>query len=160
MWRRPHSPAPARRTSPLCTATKLPVDKHTSLQWYHIDHLVQDCSISSALAMEILQSCTKPWTWAFYAITADTRHTRGNNNIINKSTLFWHNDDVMCLLGSQITNNTSLFSTVIHTSKTTLKLHVSGPFRGNPPATGGLPSQRASIIPSSCANDYMKYFPY
>ena len=25
----------------------------------HIDHLVQDCSISSALAMEILQSCTK-----------------------------------------------------------------------------------------------------
>ena len=26
----------------------------------HIDGLVQDCSISSALAMEILQSCTKP----------------------------------------------------------------------------------------------------
>ena len=26
----------------------------------HIDSLVQDCSISSALAMEILQSCTKP----------------------------------------------------------------------------------------------------
>ena len=27
---------------------------------YHIDGLVQDCSISSAFAMEILQSCTKP----------------------------------------------------------------------------------------------------
>ena len=27
---------------------------------YHADGLVQDCSISSALAMEILQSCTKP----------------------------------------------------------------------------------------------------
>ena len=27
-----------------------------------IDGLVQDCSISSALAMEILQSCTKPST--------------------------------------------------------------------------------------------------
>ena len=27
---------------------------------YYIDGLVQDCSISSALAMEILQSCTKP----------------------------------------------------------------------------------------------------
>ena len=27
---------------------------------YHIDSLVQDCSISSALAMEILQYCTKP----------------------------------------------------------------------------------------------------
>ena len=26
----------------------------------HIDGLLQDCSISSALAMEILQSCTKP----------------------------------------------------------------------------------------------------
>ena len=27
---------------------------------HYIDSLVQDCSISSALAMEILQSCTKP----------------------------------------------------------------------------------------------------
>ena len=27
---------------------------------HHFDGLVQDCSISSALAMEILQSCTKP----------------------------------------------------------------------------------------------------
>ena len=26
----------------------------------YIDGFVQDCSISSALAMEILQSCTKP----------------------------------------------------------------------------------------------------
>ena len=26
----------------------------------HIDDLVQDCSNSSALAMELLQSCTKP----------------------------------------------------------------------------------------------------
>ena len=30
--------------------------------WCYIDGLVQDCSISSALAMEILQSCTKPLT--------------------------------------------------------------------------------------------------
>ena len=33
----------------------------------HIDDLEQDCSISSALAMEILQSCTKPstcWVWS------------------------------------------------------------------------------------------------
>ena len=29
----------------------------------HIHGLVQDCSISSALAMEILQSCTKPSTY-------------------------------------------------------------------------------------------------
>ena len=35
--------------------------------WYghihHIDGLVQDCSNSSALAMELLQSCTKPSIW-------------------------------------------------------------------------------------------------
>ena len=30
----------------------------------YIDALAQDCSISSALAMEILQSCTKPSIWA------------------------------------------------------------------------------------------------
>ena len=29
----------------------------------HNDGFVQDCSISSALAMEILQSCAKPWIW-------------------------------------------------------------------------------------------------
>ena len=28
-----------------------------------VDHLMQDCSISSALAMEILQSCIKPSKW-------------------------------------------------------------------------------------------------
>ena len=28
-----------------------------------IDGLVEDCSNSSALAMELLQSCTKPPTW-------------------------------------------------------------------------------------------------
>ena len=30
---------------------------------YHFDGLVQDCSISSASAMEMLQSCTKPLTF-------------------------------------------------------------------------------------------------
>ena len=29
----------------------------------YIDGLVQDCSNSSALAMELLQSCTMPWIW-------------------------------------------------------------------------------------------------
>ena len=48
-----------------------------STQWqslamgeHHLSGLVQDCSISSALAMEILKSCTKPsigpyWNWQF-----------------------------------------------------------------------------------------------
>ena len=31
----------------------------------HIDGLVQDCSNSNALAMELLQSCTEPSTWFF-----------------------------------------------------------------------------------------------
>ena len=39
----------------------------------HINGLVQDCSNSSALAMELLQSCTKPWIywfgWSFTWIT-------------------------------------------------------------------------------------------
>ena len=30
----------------------------------YMDGLVQDCSNSSALAMELLQSCTKPWIFA------------------------------------------------------------------------------------------------
>ena len=29
----------------------------------HTDGFLQDCSISSALAMEILQPCVKPWIW-------------------------------------------------------------------------------------------------
>ena len=32
----------------------------------HIDALVQDCSNSSALAMELLQSCTKPSTYSWW----------------------------------------------------------------------------------------------
>ena len=31
---------------------------------YDVKGLMQDCSISSALAMEILQSCTKPSMWS------------------------------------------------------------------------------------------------
>ena len=34
-------------------------------KWCHIDGLVQDCSNSSALAMELLQSCTKPLIWHY-----------------------------------------------------------------------------------------------
>ena len=36
--------------------------KHTG----HIDGLVLDCCISSVLALEILQSCTKPWMFCIY----------------------------------------------------------------------------------------------
>ena len=36
------------------------VTMYTAWHWEYIDGLVQDCSNSSALAMELLQSCTKP----------------------------------------------------------------------------------------------------
>ena len=51
--------------------------------WEYIDDLVQDCSISSALEMEILQSCTKPFSEfslrsshvIWYALSFSLKHT-------------------------------------------------------------------------------------
>ena len=40
--------------------TKETTDGFDLQQLVHIDGLMQDCSYSSALAMELLQSCTKP----------------------------------------------------------------------------------------------------
>ena len=42
---------------------------------HQIDGLVQDCSISSALAMEILQSCTKSSKWNLYLSKGDQYQT-------------------------------------------------------------------------------------
>ena len=46
----------------------------------YIDGLVQDCSISIALAMEILQSCTKPsiWSLMFYWTLWNKKNTLRN----------------------------------------------------------------------------------
>ena len=38
---------------------------------YDLDGLVQDCSISIANAMEILQSCTKPTIWSSDILRGD-----------------------------------------------------------------------------------------
>ena len=38
----------------------------------NIDGLVQDCSISSSLAMEVLQSCTK---WSILSVWLDDVHS-------------------------------------------------------------------------------------
>ena len=46
----------------------------TQFPYTYIDGLVQDCSISSALAMEIQQCCTKPMTYAY----TDTNLTKQN----------------------------------------------------------------------------------
>ena len=41
-----------------------PIPATRLLSWrHHVDALVQDCNNSSALAMELLQSCTKPSMW-------------------------------------------------------------------------------------------------
>ena len=48
--------------------TPAPLLAVTPLSWYnyvYINGLVQACSISSAVALEILQSCTKPSTYSF-----------------------------------------------------------------------------------------------
>ena len=37
------------------------MNRMDSPQAYDIDGFVQNCSNSIALAMELLQSCTKPW---------------------------------------------------------------------------------------------------
>ena len=39
------------------------IEQNADLKLKHIDGLVQDCSISIALAMEILLSCIKPSTY-------------------------------------------------------------------------------------------------
>ena len=49
------------------------------LPWHHIDGLVQDCSNSSALAMELLQSCAKPsiyQTWCKSVVSPLLMHWR------------------------------------------------------------------------------------
>ena len=48
--------------SPATTAMK--VENTFISQWRHIDGSVQDCSNSSALVMELLQSCAKSSTWS------------------------------------------------------------------------------------------------
>ena len=48
---------------------------------FYIDGLVQDCSNSSALAMELLQSCTKPSIYTL--ITLDKRRNAISISILN-----------------------------------------------------------------------------
>ena len=46
-----------------------------ALRWEHFDGLAQDCSNSNALAMELLQSCTKTSAYSFiyFTMLADIR---------------------------------------------------------------------------------------
>ena len=52
----------------------------------HIDDLVQECSISSALAMEILQSCIKPSIYSLYNYMVWSKHVNWPNSQIPQCT--------------------------------------------------------------------------
>ena len=54
----------ARPSEGTVLATKLDMLFSNFLSSLHIDGLVQHCSNSSELAMELLQSCIKAWIWA------------------------------------------------------------------------------------------------
>ena len=43
-----------------------------TLQWYHINGLVQQSRNSSVLAMELRLSCTNPWPWASWCLKLPT----------------------------------------------------------------------------------------
>ena len=52
-----------------------PVKSNTwSHTWYRVDGLAQDCSNSSALAMELLQSCAKQWSYCSLAPSHRYKH--------------------------------------------------------------------------------------
>ena len=63
--------------------------------WCHNVGLVQDCSISSVLAMEILQSCTKP---SVYGIMQLSRHWLRLFDTKTVTWLAWHSNPVTCCI--------------------------------------------------------------
>ena len=54
---------------------------HGQIVWFPIDGLVQGCSNSSALAMELLQSCTKPLVWLLTRIIGKIKINLGKRKI-------------------------------------------------------------------------------
>ena len=79
---------------------------------------MQDCSISSALAMEILQSCTKPWIRQWPYMSAMVSQITGKLTVGSTPCLDWQQRK--------------------HWSSALLYL-----CEENPPLTSGFPSQRA-----------------
>ena len=95
----------------------------------YIDALMEDCSISTANALEILQSCTKPSKWMFYLLerhidvfmfNCDLIETRSHVKIINKSFLFWFtfipNLSMQILITHCITQNIAIQLYICHNS--------------------------------------------
>ena len=88
---------------------------------YNFDDLVPDCSISTALAMEILQSCTKP---SIFGIEGD--HIRRPTNP--------HYTDVT-RAERRFKACHSIVCSKSHLTKKTPNLCITGLLWGNPPVT-------------------------
>ena len=106
----------------------------------HIDGFAQDCSNSSGLAMELLQSCAKPSPWLtnsvlmipacwFHPTDALLWHHNGHDGIS-------YHQPHDCLLNRLFRRR----------SKKTSKLRVTGLCAGNSPGTGEFPTQMASNV--------------
>ena len=111
----------------------------------HTDGLGQDCSISIANALEILQSCTKPWMHKLaYGLNMNPLEVPGlyKNWILILSSQWCHNerDGV-----SNHQPHDCLFNPLCRRrSKQTSKLHATGLCAGNSLVTGEFPAQKDS----------------
>ena len=77
---------------------------------YHIDGLVQDCSNSIALAMELLWSCAKPSRWNMTLTNAGDRSEYELMKDLHRGTMecrLWVYKK-MCVLWSASTENVSV----------------------------------------------------
>ena len=80
LWRYPQASvsmlAFGKQHGNMCHLKRLYISRYmvVHFQWHYVDGLVQDCSIPSALAMEMLQSCTKPWILQGKVIKQIIRH--------------------------------------------------------------------------------------
>ena len=82
----------------------------------HIDGSVQDCSISSANAMEILQSCTKPPIYQIHLWSSHCPHRDhevwglwSDQAIFHFPMDYHYNEVIMGMMASQITSLTSVY---------------------------------------------------
>ena len=78
----------------------------------YIDSLVQDYSISSALAMEILQSCTEPAIWRIQGKWTLSQHGGDDRLIWNLPHNCWYERQINCLY--QQKNSFSHYSSVVY----------------------------------------------
>ena len=122
----------------------------------HIDGFTQDCSILSALAMEIPRSCTKPSIWAWHHALA-TRQTPvmvklfslfSDPWILNPRDAFsdtHYSDVIMRTIASLITSLAVVYSTVYsYADQRNIKAPRHWPLCGEFTGTGEFPAQRAS----------------